>query len=169
LAFIFQKRDLQLLGIKDNDPDKAYLETLDVFWSTIEIMGVSLVDMNVWKWLYAHPDATSAELKKAVTDIATDVWNKYFADAFGIKDQPILAIYSHMIDYPLYLSAYPVGHLIDFQIEQQIAGKNFADEVFRIYTQGRIIPQQWMNNAVGMEISVKPMLDEVDKAIKQLK
>jgi len=169
LAFIFQKRDLQLLGMKDNNPDKAYLETLDAFWSAFEIMGVSLVDMNVWKWLYDHPDATAAELKKAVTDISVDVWNKYFAEAFGIKDQPILAIYSHMIDYPLYLSAYPIGQLIEFQVEKQIAGKNFADEVYRMYTEGRIIPQLWMKNAVGKEISTKPMLEEVEKAIDHFK
>ena len=53
-----------------------------------------------------------------------------------------------MIDYPLYLPNYPMGHLIDFQIEQQVKGKNIAEEVDRIYTQGRIIPQLWMRNAV---------------------
>lgn len=169
LAFIFQKRDLELLGIKDNNPEKEYLETLDVFWSTYEIMGVSLVDMAVWEWLYKNPDATAAELKDAVNSIAVKVWNKYFADAFGIKDQPILAIYSHMIDYPLYLSAYPIGHLIDFQIEQQIAGKDFSDEIHRMYKQGRITPQIWMKNAVGMEISVKPMLKKVDEAVSYFK
>ncbi|MCK7534346.1 MAG: hypothetical protein MZV63_26680 [Marinilabiliales bacterium] len=68
-------------------------------------MGVALVDMYVWKWLYAHPEATATELKDQVILIAKDVWNKYYAPVFGIKDQPILAIYSHMIDYPLYLSA----------------------------------------------------------------
>ena len=169
LAFIFQKRDLQVLGIKDNDPMKEHLETLDVFWSTYEIMGVSLVDMYVWRWMYDNPDATAEQLKKAVIDIATDVWNKYYAEAFGIKDEPVLAIYSHMIYTPLYLSAYPLGHLIEFQIEQHIAGKNFADEIYRIFTPGRITPQAWMKNAVGMEISVKPLLTAVDKALVKMR
>jgi hypothetical protein len=31
-----------------------------------------------------------------------------------------------MIAYPLYLSAYPLGRLIEFQIEQYIKGKNLA-------------------------------------------
>jgi oligoendopeptidase F len=124
--------------------------------------------MNVWKWLYQHPDATKQELKAAVIQIAKDVWNKYYADVFGVKDQPILAIYSHMIEIPLYLAAYPIGHLIDFQLEKQIAGKNFGDEVTRIFTIGRIIPQQWMKEAVGEELSNKPLLQAVDKALENL-
>jgi oligoendopeptidase F len=131
-------------------------------------MGVSLVDMNVWKWLYQHPDATKEELKKNVLEIAKEVWNKYYAGVFGVKDQPILAIYSHMIDYPLYLSAYPIGYLIDFQIEKYIEGKNFADEVMRIYSIGRVIPQLWMKEAVGESLSNKSLLEAVDKALDKV-
>jgi hypothetical protein len=169
LAFIFQKRDLELLGIKDANPDKEFLLTLDNFWACYEIMGVSIVDMHVWQWLYEHPNATPKELKESVIRISKEVWNKYYADVFGIKDQPILAIYSHMIDAPLYLSAYPVGHLIDFQIEEQFKGKNFADETLRMFKYGRIIPQLWMKHAVGSEISIKPMLKATDEALKKIK
>ncbi len=168
LAFIFQKRDLELLGMKSKNPNKMHLQALDNFWSCYEIMGVSLVDMKVWKWMYDNPEATPAELKKAVIDIAVEVWNKYYADVFGIKDQPILAIYSHMISYPLYLSAYPVGHLIDFQLEKYIADKNFATEVERIYSAGRIIPQAWMKAAVQEKLSNKPLLEAVDEALKSI-
>ena len=38
---------------------------LDQFWGMYEIMGVSLVDMQMWQWLYAHPKATAKELKEA--------------------------------------------------------------------------------------------------------
>lgn len=169
LAFIFQKRDLELLGIKDDNPNKHHLMTLDNFWSAYEIMGVSLVDMNVWKWLYEHPQATSAELKDAVITIAKDVWNKYYAEVFGSNNEPILAIYSHMIDNPLYLSAYPIGHLIDFQIEEHMVNKDFASEVERIYKQGRLVPQQWMSNAVGQKISNKPLFNATEKALKIIK
>ncbi len=62
----------------------------------------------------------------------------------GGKDETLLGIYSHMIDYPLYLPNYPMGHLIAFQIEQQVRGKNLADEMNRMYTQGSIIPQLWI-------------------------
>lgn len=166
IAFIFQKRDLELLGIKNDDPAKWHLLTLDNFWACYEIMGVSLVDMRVWKWMYENPNAKPAELKDAVIRIATEVWNQYYAPVFGVKDQPILAIYSHMIDAPLYLSAYPIGHLIDFQIEKQIENKSFADEVYRIYCNGKLIPEIWMKQAVGNKISIQPMLDATDEALK---
>ncbi len=168
LAFIFQKRDLELLGIPNDDPDKWNYQAIDNFWSCYEIMGVSLVDMRVWKWMYENPKATPAELKAAVIRIATEVWNQYYAEVFGVKDQPILAIYSHMIDAPLYLSAYPIGHLIEFQLEEQIKGKNFADEVHRIYKSGRLSPEFWMKNAVGGKLSITPMLKATDEALANL-
>jgi len=169
LAFLFQKRDLELLGMKDNNPDKEHLAALDALWSCYEIMGVSLVDMQVWRWLYANPNATPAQLKESVIKISKEVWNKYYAPVLGSKDEPILAIYSHMIDNPLYLSNYPVGHLIDFQIDGFIKGKNFATEVDRIYTLGRLTPEAWMVGAVGKPISIDPMLKAVDEALKVIK
>ncbi|MCK9423190.1 MAG: hypothetical protein M0Q38_11395 [Bacteroidales bacterium] len=168
-AFMFQKRDLELLGIKDNDPNKEAMAALDNFWASYEIMGVSLVDMQVWKWLYENPTASSDRLKETVVKSAIEVWNQYYAPVFGLKDTPILAIYSHMIDNPLYLSNYPVGHLIDFQLDQFLKGKNFADEALRIYSAGRLIPQLWMKNAVGSGISIKPLLDATDQALKIIK
>lgn len=169
LAFNFQKRDLDLLGIKNEDKNKTYMMALDNFWSVYEIMGVSLVDMNVWKWMYANPDATPEQLKKATVDIAIDIWNKYYAPVFGIKDQPVLAIYSHMINDPLYLSAYPIGHLIELQLSRYFENKNFADELQRIYTQGRLIPQLWMKEAVGNEISINATIDFANEALKYIK
>jgi len=169
MAFLFQKRDLELLGIKGSDPLKEHLMALDNFWSCYEIMGVSLVDMQVWKWLYAHPETTPAQLKEAVITIAKEVWNKYYAGVLGGNDEPLLAIYSHMIDNPLYLSNYPVGHLIDFQIEQQVAGKNLATEITHMLVQGRIVPQLWMKGAVGREISIQPTLEAAGKAIGALR
>lgn len=168
-AFLFQKRDLELLGLENTDPNKEHMLALDNFWGAYEIMGVSLVDMKVWKWMYANPNATPAQLKEAVTVIAKEVWNKYYAGVLGGKDEPILAIYSHMIDSPLYLPNYPMGHLIDFQIEQQVKGKSLADEFQRMYTQGRLVPQVWMKGAVGREISIEPTLKAATEALKALK
>ncbi|QRX62944.1 hypothetical protein JS578_08575 [Dysgonomonadaceae bacterium zrk40] len=169
VAFLFQKRDLELLGLKNSNPDEAYWLALSSFWSAYEIMGVSLVDIRVWEWLYAHPDATAVQLKEAVIDIAKEVWNSYYAGVLGGEDETLLGIYSHMIDYPLYLPNYPMGHLIDFQIEQQVKGKNLAEEIERMYTQGSIIPQQWMQHAVGAPISIDPLLDATAEALKSLK
>jgi hypothetical protein len=169
IAFLFQKRDLELLGIKNNDPEKESLLALDNFWSCYEIMGVSLVDIQVWKWLYGHPEATPARLKEAVLTIAREIWNKYYGSILGGIDEPLLAIYSHMIDNPLYLSNYPVGHLIDFQIEQYVADKKMADIVGKMLTQGRIIPQLWMQGAVGKDISIIPSINAAGKALEKLK
>jgi hypothetical protein len=168
-AFVFQKRDLELLGIKETNPDKEYLMTLDNCWSAFEIMGVSLVDMGVWEWMYANPDATPEQLKESVIRIAKEVWNKYYAPIFGVKDEPILAIYSHMIDYPLYLSAYPIGHLIEFQMEKFLTGKNLGTEMQRIIKQGSILPDEWMKGAVGNVLSIEPSLDATEEALKHIK
>ena len=169
VAFLFQKRDLELLGLKNPNPEDEYYLALDNFWSSYEIMGVSLVDIRVWEWLYANPDATPAQLKEAVIRIAKEVWNSYYAEVLGGEDEMLLGIYSHMIDYPLYLPNYPMGHLIAFQIEQQVKGKNMASEIERMLTQGRIIPQLWMRNAVGLPISVEPLLQAVEEALQVLR
>lgn len=168
VAFLFQKRDLELLGLKNPNPEDAYYLALDNFWSSYEIMGVSLVDIQVWEWLYAHPDATPAQLKEAVIRIAKEVWNSYYADVLGGEDEMLLGIYSHMIDYPLYLPNYPMGHLIAFQIEQQVRGKNMAMEIDRMFTQGRIIPQLWMKKGVGSPISIDPLLNATREALQAL-
>jgi len=169
LAFLFQVRDLEILGMSNDDPNEEYLRALDVFWGTFEIMGVSLVDMAVWRWMYENPNATAAQLKDNVIRIATEIWNKYFAPAFGVNDSPILAIYSHMINYPLYLSAYPLGHLIEFQLEENVKGLNIGSEMDRVFRVGRLAPNIWMNNAVGSKVSAKPMLLAVEKALGVIK
>ncbi len=165
LAFIFQSRDLNLLGLSGQSNNQKNLNTLDASWTLMEIMGVGLVDIHIWEWLYSHPDATSEELKNAVIRISKEVWNNYFAAIFGIRDQTILAIYSHMISNPLYLAAYSYGQIIEFQIEDYLKGKRFSDEIDRIYQQGRLIPQIWMQGAVGSKISVDPILKQLNEVL----
>jgi hypothetical protein len=167
-AFLFQKRDLELLGLGEPDAAKEHMLALDNFWVSYEIMGVALVDMQVWKWMYENPEASTAQLKNQVISIAKDTWNKYYAGILGDNDEPILAVYSHMIDNPLYLSNYPMGHIIDFQIEQQVKGKPLAAEINRMYTQGRLVPQVWMQSAVGSPISIAPTLAATAEALRVL-
>jgi len=166
VAFMFQKRDLELLGFSNLNTDADKNLALDDFWSCYEIMGVSLLDIATWEWMYAHPEATPQELKEAVLSKAREIWNTYYAGVLGGKDETILAVYSHMIDAPLYLSNYPIGYLISFQVEGQMKGKSMADEIQRMYTQGRIIPQLWMNKNVGKDISAEPLLQAVRKALE---
>lgn len=171
VAFLFQANDLKLLGQGNpsNIEEAEALAALDNCWSAYEIMGVSLLDMYVWQWMYENPDCNPKELQQAVERIAIEVWNNYYYPIFGVKDSPILAIYSHMITSPLYLANYPVGHLIEFQIEQYVKDKQFADEITRMLVQGQIIPQEWMKGAVGTEISGKPTLEAVNQALKIVK
>jgi hypothetical protein len=166
LAFVFQKRDLDLLGIKDNDPKKEAMDVYDKAWQLYEIAGVSLLDISVWKWLYANPSATPEELKATVIRLAKEIWNQYYAPVIGVKDEPILAVYSHMISYPLYLSAYSFGQIIEYQLEQYLNGKDFAKEVDRIYRLGRLTPNQWMIQATGKPLSVEPLLEAVRNSEK---
>ncbi len=165
-AFLFQDRDLMLLGIKEDNPEKEKLQTLDAAWSLMEIMGVSMVEMKMWKWLYENPQSTPAQLKEQAINIAVEVWNKYFSPVMGVSDSPLLAIYSHMINGPLYLQNYAYGQIIQFQIEDHLKGKDFSDEIDRMYSLGRLTPQHWMNQAAGVKISAQPILRALDEALK---
>ena len=89
-----------------------------------------------------------------------------YAPVFGVKDETILAIYSHMIGYPLYLSAYAFGQIIEFQLERYLQGKDFAAEVNRIFKQGCLTPAQWMQEATGEPLTVTPLLEAVRKVLK---
>ncbi len=164
LAFVFQKRDLEILGIENNDPDKDMLNVLDKTWSLYEIAGVSMLDIAVWKWMYANPDATAYELQEATIRLSKEIWNKYYEPVFETKNETVLAIYSHMIGYPLYLSAYAFGQIIEFQLENYMKGKDFAPEVDRIFRLGRLTPNVWIKEATGKPLSVEPLLEAIRKS-----
>ena len=161
-AFLFQARDLQLLGYGKQTMNRETV--LDQFWGMYEIMGVSLVDMRMWQWLYDHPKATAAELREAVLRIAAEVWNAYYEPVLGEKDCVLLAIYSHMVNSPMYLPNYPIGHIVQFQLEQALADKEglaWAEAYERWYRLGRLTPQEWMRQAVNGALSVQPILQQI--------
>jgi hypothetical protein len=163
-AFAFQAKDVENLGLRKAAPlDKALL-TLDAFWSTYEISGVGLVDTRIWDWMYAHPDATPAELRAAAIEIAKGVWNEFYADVFGARDEPLLAIYSHIIDAGLYTPDYSLGFLIQFQMEEYFERHGLATEMERMCKAGAITPNAWMQAAVGAPISAQPIIDAARKA-----
>jgi len=169
LAFVFQAQDLALLGLASPDPKNDALKTLNDFWGTYEIAGVALVDMAVWHWMYDHPEATPAQLRDATIKIAKDIWNQYYAPVFGKKDVVLLAIYSHMIDSFLYLPDYPIGHLIAFQIEEQIKKSgSIGPEFERMAKMGRVTPDLWMEHATGKPVSADALLAATSEAFKQV-
>jgi hypothetical protein len=165
LAFVFQGRDLELLGLERPGAQAAGAEALDTLWATAEIGGVALVDMAVWRWMYRHPEATPAELREAVLAIARNVWNRHFAPLFGVRDQELLAIYSHMIVYGLYLPDYPVGHLIAFQVAERLRQGDFGEQFERVARQGRLTPDAWMRGAVGEPLSSRALLSAARRAL----
>lgn len=167
LAFVFQERDMELLGLDTSDA--ADLKPLEAFWATREIAGVALVDMRAWRWLYAHPDANPAAFRQAVVGIAAEVWNTYHADIFGVRDVPLLAIYSHMVDGAMYTPDYPLGHLIAFQIEEHFNAHRdrFGTEFERICRLGRLTPNAWIQQAVGSPLSAKPLLKATAAALSR--
>jgi hypothetical protein len=169
LAFTCQDRDLELLGLTRPAADSRALATLDQFWGMVEIGGVALVDMGVWRWMYAHPDATPAQLREAALDVARDVWNRWFAPVFGARDVTLLAIYSHMINEFLYLPDYPIGHMIAFQVEAQMekAG-NFGAEFERVARIGAVTPDLWMTQATGAPVGPQALIQAAARALDQI-
>lgn len=168
LAFLFQERDLELLGLTRPTAETQRLTVLDQFWAVREIAGVSLVDMAAWRWLYDHPDATPAQFRAAVVGIAQDVWNRYFADILGSRDVTILAVYAHMVMRQLYLPDYTLGHLIAFQIGEhfeKLKGPAFGAEFERITRLGRLTPDAWMRKALGQPLSAEPLLRAVQETL----
>ena len=166
-AFLWQHRDLQLLpGAKMGNGINNPNEVLDQFWSMYEIMGVSLVDMAMWRWIYDHPKANAKKLCDATLQIAKDIWNQYYEPVLGEHDCILLGIYSHMVNTPMYLPNYPLGHIVQYQLEEHLAkSKNqleFAKEYMRIYRLGRLTPKQWMIEAAGEAPSIEPILRAVD-------
>ena len=169
-AFLWQQRDLQLLpkaAVSDERLAVSGDEVLDQFWSMYEIMGVSLVDMAMWRWIYEHPKASAKELCEATISIAQQVWNTYYEPVLGEHDCVLLAIYSHMVNSPMYLPNYPLGHIVQYQLEEHLAQfttpRAFADEYARIYRLGRLTPKEWMVQAVGQTPSITPILNAVDR------
>ena len=73
-----------------------------------------------------------------------------------------------MIDAPLYLSAYPIGYLISFQLQNYLDGKNLGTEVERIFSQGKLIPQYWMQKAVGSKLTVTPFVRAAGAAVDKV-
>jgi hypothetical protein len=107
-------------------------------------------------------------LKQATIQIAKDVWNEFYAPVFGVKDQILLAIYSHIIDAELYTPDYSLGHIIMFQIENYLKDKNLAVEMERMCRLGSITPSAWMEAAVGGPISAEALVSAAEEAVKKI-
>ena len=116
--------------------------------------------------MYDHTEATPAQLREATVAIARKYWDQYYAPVLGKPGNPQLAIYSHMINSFLYLYRYPIGHLIEFQLEQKLRGGNFGKEFERAASYGRVLPDLWMEHATGRPVVAEPMLEATEAALR---
>jgi oligoendopeptidase F len=169
LAFIFQARDLRLLGLGTEDATTRAAYALETYWGACEIGAVALVDMDVWHWMYQHPEASPSELRAATVQIAQEVWHRTFGRVMKQQNTALLAVYSHMLAYPLYLSNYPLGHLIEFQLDEHFrAHGDLAGEFERVSRIGNVTPDLWMRTAVGTPLSSEPLAAAALRAVEVL-
>jgi hypothetical protein len=157
-AFTFQGYDLAVLGLGSKGEEARRHEAIHSLWMTAEIAGVSLLDMRIWNWLYAHPRATPAETREAVLGASRDVWNRWFAPHYGVRDVDLLAIYSHIVNAAMYLPDYAIGHIVAFQLAERLRNVPFGEEVERVARLGRLTPDAWMRSAVDGPVSAEPLL-----------
>src|SRR5438067_2533621 len=165
LAFVCQHRDLELLGVAKAGARGEHARALKAFWDTYEIGGAALLDLDVWHWMYQHPEATPAQLREATVRIAQGYWDKYYAPALGQPGNPQLAIYSHMINSFLYLYRYPIGHLITFQLEGKLKGSETGKYFEQAASFGRVLPDLWMEHATGKPVIAEPLLEATEAAL----
>ena len=166
MADLIAYRDILGLGLSSEySRQEKELNALSSFLYVWEMGAEAIHEIKVWNWFYDHPDATVEELKKATIDLANEIWNEYFADIYGVKDYPILSIYNHFLSGALYLHSYPLGNIILMQVEEYLPGRDFAKEMIRMCSIGKLTPDLWMKEATGEIVSTEPMLRAVRRAI----
>jgi hypothetical protein len=72
-----------------------------------------------------------------------------------------------MIDSVLYLPDYPIGHMIAFQVEEQMqkAGA-IGPEFERIAKEGNVLPDMWMVHATGAPVGPEALLTATKRALE---
>jgi len=165
-AFTFQDKSDFILGRKTTlDPDITIMQR---FWEAFEITGPALTEIRFFHWLYANPNATAAEMHKAIRRIGDEVWKQYYARIFGAEGHGLMSVYSHMLWCSFYLADYSMGYVIAYQVRKYLATRKFAPEMERLCALGSIYPEQWMKAAVGQSISAEPLLTDVKNACKRV-
>ena len=169
-AFLYQSLAKRVLGIEDTaDAQRARdIDAIATMLAARQIAGPSLVELRMWRWIYANPGATPAALRDATLAIAAEVWTSHYEQDFGPDHTRILAAYQHMVGHPLYLADYTLGHVISHQVRSHMYGKDLAAETKRICSIGRVTPDLWMRRAVGAGIDVVPLAADCAAALGRI-
>ncbi|MSR19218.1 MAG: hypothetical protein EXS00_08700 [Phycisphaerales bacterium] len=168
-AFLYQSLAKQVLGLTDA-ASQARAFTTDAVQTALaacQIAGPSLMELRVWRWLYAHPDANATDLRQQVLSSADDIWNQFYAPHFGADPYRLTAAYQHMIAHPLYLADYTLGHIISHQIRSAMRGRDTAAETMRICSLGRLTPRLWMQKAVGSPVAIDSLMRDAEAGCAQ--
>lgn len=168
-AYTFEFRAWKGLMDFENQAEIDNLNALDKFWVAFEMTGMALCELRTWEWMYQQKVFTTEQLKDQMIAIAKDIWNSYHAPIFGIKDEPILAVYNHQLNSSFYLAGYALAHLVHIQIEQFIEGKDFPTMIEQIYGFGDATPDLWLQNTIGSSLSVDAVIDFGRKTIDNMK
>lgn len=170
-AFLYQSLGKRVLGLEaGGGAQRAYaLDSVQTMLAACQIAGPSLLEMHVWRWLYAHPEATASQLRDEVLNTAERLWSRHYERDFGKDPFRLLAAYQHMIAHPLYLADYALGHVISHQIRSHMRGKDLACETKRITSIGRLTPDLWMRRAVGDGTSVAALARDANDGLAVLR
>jgi hypothetical protein len=170
-AFLYQSLGKRVLGVADlADEARSFdIDAVQTLANACQIAGPALLELEVWNWIYRHPEASAEELRDEVLRVAASLWREFYAEDFGDDTYHLLAAYQHMIAHPLYLADYPLGLVIGHQIRSHLRGRDLARETRRICAIGRTTPDLWMRKAVGTGISVAALVDDARSALARLK
>jgi len=167
MAELLAYKNAEGLGLNGSNPElREHMLSLATLWYLVEMGGQALTDIESWKWIYANPGATEEEVRDAIISITENIWNTYFAEIFGVRDQHILSIYNHFITGSLYLFNYFLGDVIMYQLHDAYRSGDLAVKLKEACKEGNTTPGLWMSKAVGTGISTEPLMDASAKAIK---
>ena len=170
-AFLYQSLAKRVLGIEDEAAaERAFHETTaSTMLMACQIAGPSLMELRTWRWLYEHPEADAAALRDTVLRISGEVWEEFFAEHFGPDPYHILGAYQHMVAHPLYLPDYAIGQMISHQVRAHVRTRDVAAETKRICSIGCLTPAAWLKEAVGGELSPRPLVEDTRRALDALR
>lgn len=166
-AELFAYKNAEALDLHPFSPEeKQHLLNLATIWYLLEMGGQTLTEIETWKWLYAHPEATAKELKEAVLHISSTVWNTYFSKIFHTQNRHILSIYNHYITGDLYLYNYFLGNVIMYQLHKASISSDLTEELKEACREGCTLTDLWMEKAVNAPISTESLMQDAQKAIE---
>ncbi len=163
-SIMFEDRCKLALGIKMRQEHSDDYRVLDTFWNLRRECAEAVHCLYLWRWMYQNPEATDDELRAASISIARDIWNKYYSAIISDSDSPVLAFNSQHISELLHIIDYPLGRIINYQLTGYMKERNAAIEIERICSIGRLTPEIWLQKAIGSDLSVDGLLQDVSKA-----